>query len=40
MSNPSPRFILRNCEIKDIFKLGKEKNHLKLNLSKKNTMNV
>ncbi|MBQ1793613.1 MAG: single-stranded-DNA-specific exonuclease RecJ, partial [Peptostreptococcaceae bacterium] len=37
MSNPSPRFILRNCEIKDIFKLGKEKNHLKLNLSKKNT---
>ena len=37
MSNPSPRFILRNCEIKDIFKLGKEKNHLKLNLSKKHT---
>ena len=34
MSNPSPRFIIRDMEIRGIFRLGKEKNHLKLNLEK------
>jgi single-stranded-DNA-specific exonuclease len=34
MSNPSPRFIIRNLEIRSIFRMGKEKNHLKLNLEK------
>ncbi|MGL5712450.1 MAG: single-stranded-DNA-specific exonuclease RecJ, partial [Paraclostridium sp.] len=37
MSNPSPRFIIRNLEIKDIFRMGKEKNHLKINLLKDKT---
>ena len=34
MSNPSPRFIIRDLEIRSIFRMGKEKNHLKLNLEK------
>ncbi|MEG2246189.1 MAG: single-stranded-DNA-specific exonuclease RecJ [Peptostreptococcaceae bacterium] len=34
MSNPSPRFIIRNMEIRGMFRMGKEKNHLKLNLEK------
>lgn len=36
MSNPSPRFIMRELEIRGIFRLGKDKNHLKLNLEKNN----
>ena len=34
INNPSPRFIMRNLEIRSIFRMGKEKNHLKLNLEK------
>lgn len=34
MSNPSPRFIIRNLEIRGVFRLGKDKNHLKLSLEK------
>lgn len=34
MSNPNPRFIIRDMEIRGIFRLGKEKNHLKLKLEK------
>ncbi|MBC8631482.1 single-stranded-DNA-specific exonuclease RecJ [[Eubacterium] tenue] len=34
MSNPSPRFIIRDLEIRSIFRMGKEKNNLKLNLEK------
>lgn len=40
MSNPSPRFIMRELEIRGIFRLGKDKNHLKLNLEKITYMNV
>lgn len=36
MNNPSPRFIMRDLEIRGIFRLGKDKNHLKLNLEKNN----
>lgn len=34
ISNPSPKFIIRDLEIRSIFRIGKEKNHLKLNLEK------
>ncbi|MGL5641326.1 MAG: single-stranded-DNA-specific exonuclease RecJ, partial [Paraclostridium sp.] len=37
MSNPSPRFIIRDMEIRGMFRMGKEKNHLKLNLEKDKT---
>ena len=36
ISNPSPRFIMRNLEIRGLFRIGKDKNHLKLNLEKDN----
>ncbi|MBS5788552.1 MAG: single-stranded-DNA-specific exonuclease RecJ [Clostridioides difficile] len=34
MSNPTPRFIMRNCELKDIFIMGKTRQHLKLKVEK------
>lgn len=40
MSNPTPRFIMRDCEIKDIFLMGKAKNHLKLIVSKYSDSNT
>ena len=37
LSNPSPRFIMRNLVLDDIFTLGKNKQHLKLNVYNENT---
>ncbi|GAA0106048.1 single-stranded-DNA-specific exonuclease RecJ [Paraclostridium sordellii] len=34
VSNPTPKFIIRNMEVRTIFRMGKEKNHLKVNLEK------
>lgn len=34
--NPSPLFVLRNCEISGIRAIGKEKNHIMLNVKKDN----
>ncbi|MRZ81543.1 single-stranded-DNA-specific exonuclease RecJ [Paeniclostridium sordellii] len=34
VSNPTPKFIIRNMEVRSIFRMGKEKNHLKVNLEK------
>lgn len=37
LSNPSPRFIMRNLVLDDIFTLGKNKQHLKINVYNENT---
>ena len=37
LSNPSPRFIMRNLVLDDMFTLGKNKQHLKLNVYNENT---
>ena len=37
LSNPSPRFIIRNLVLDDMFAIGKNKQHLKLNVYNKNT---
>jgi len=37
LSNPSPRFIIRNLVLDDMFTIGKNKQHLKLNVYNKNT---
>ena len=34
--NPSPLFVLKNCEISGIRAIGKEKNHIMLNVKKEN----
>ncbi|WP_027701400.1 single-stranded-DNA-specific exonuclease RecJ [Metaclostridioides mangenotii] len=40
MSNPTPRFIMRNCELKDIIVMGKTRQHLKLKVEKKSEYNA
>ncbi|MBQ3421863.1 MAG: single-stranded-DNA-specific exonuclease RecJ, partial [Romboutsia sp.] len=37
LSNPSPRFIIRNLVLDDMFTIGKNKQHLKLNVYNQNT---
>ena len=37
LSNPNPRFIMRNLSIRDIRKIGKNQQHLKLTLDKEKT---
>ncbi len=34
IKNPTPYFLMRNCFVKNSFLMGKEKNHLKINIEK------